>query len=232
MRCIPTEEGVSILQDIHSGVCGSHVGARTLVGKAYRKGFYWPTAASDADSLVCHCEGCQYFTHKNHVPTGQLQTIPITWPFSTWGLDLVGPFKVAKGRFTHMFVVVDKFTMWIKAKPVASITAGKTIDFISEIMHHFGISSNIITDNGTQFTAREFIGFCDDVGIKVNYASVSHPQSNGQVKRSNSMILQGLKPRIFDRLKPYAGKWMKDLLSVLCALRMTPSQATGQTHFP
>jgi transposase InsO family protein len=87
-------------------------------------------------------------------------------------------------------------------------------------------------DNGTQFTAREFIGFCDDVGIKVNYASVSHPQSNGQVKRSNSMILQGLKPRIFDRLKPYAGKWMKDLLSVLCALRMTPSQATGQTHFP
>jgi hypothetical protein len=29
------------------------------------------------------------------------------------------------------------------------------------------------------------------------------------VERSNSMILQGLKPRIFDRLKPYAGKWVK-----------------------
>jgi hypothetical protein len=35
---------------------------------------------------------------------------------------------------------------------------------------------------------------------------VSHPQSNGQVERSNDMILQGLKSRIFDRLKSYAGK--------------------------
>jgi hypothetical protein len=35
MRCIPTEEGCSILQDIHLGVCGSHTGARILVGKEY-----------------------------------------------------------------------------------------------------------------------------------------------------------------------------------------------------
>jgi transposase InsO family protein len=68
-------------------------------------------------------------------------------------------------------------------------------------MYRFGITNNIITDNGTQFIAREFIGFCDDVGIKANYVSVFHPRSNGQVKQSNYMIFQGLKPRIFDRLK-------------------------------
>jgi hypothetical protein len=45
------------------------------------------------------------------------------------------------------------------------------------------------------------------------------------------MILQGLKPRIFDKLKPYAGKWVKELPSVLCALRTTPSHATGRTPF-
>jgi hypothetical protein len=45
------------------------------------------------------------------------------------------------------------------------------------------------------------------------------------------MILQGLKPRIFDRLKPYAGKWVKELPSVLWALRTTPSRATGHTPF-
>ena len=67
--------------------------------------------------------------------------------------------------------------------------------------------------------------------IQVNYASVSHPQSNGQVERSNGMILQGLKPRIFDRLKPYAGKWMKETPSVLWALRTTPSRAMGKTPF-
>jgi hypothetical protein len=45
------------------------------------------------------------------------------------------------------------------------------------------------------------------------------------------MILEGLMPRIFDRLKSYAGKWVKELPSVLWALRMTPSRAMGHTPF-
>jgi hypothetical protein len=51
------------------------------------------------------------------------------------------------------------------------------------------------------------------------------------VERSNGMILEGLKPRIFDRLKPYAKKWVKGLPSVLWALRTTTSRATGHTPF-
>jgi hypothetical protein len=39
--------------------------------------------------------------------------------------------KAAKGRFTHIFVALDKFTKWIEAKPVASITAAKVVEFIS-----------------------------------------------------------------------------------------------------
>jgi hypothetical protein len=69
-------------------------------------------------------------------------------------------------------------------------------------MYRFGVPNNIITENETQFTVRKFKDFYVDLGIKVNYASVSHLQSNGQVERSNGMILQGLNPRIFNRLKP------------------------------
>jgi transposase InsO family protein len=124
---------------------------------------------------------------------------------------LVGPFKNAKGGFTHIFITVDKFTKWIEVKLVASITAAKAVEFIKEIMYWFHVPNNIITDNVTQFTAREFKDFCADSGIKINYASVSHLQSNGQVEHSNGMILHGLKPRISDRLKPYAIKWVKGL---------------------
>jgi transposase InsO family protein len=156
-----------------------------------------------------------------------LQTIPITWPFSTWGPDLVGPFKKAKGGFTHIFMAVDKFTKWMEVKLTTLITAAKAVEFIKEIMYRFSVPNNIITDNGTQFTMREFKDFYADSGIKINYASVSHPQSNSQVERSNGMILQALKPRIFDRLKPYAEKWVKELPLVWWALRITPSCATG-----
>jgi transposase InsO family protein len=98
---------------------------------------------------------------------------------------------------------------WIEAKLAASITVAKAVEFIKEIMYKFGMPNNIITDNVTQFTTREFKYFCADLGIKINYASVSHPHRNGQVEHSNGMILQGFKTRIFDRLKPYAAKWVK-----------------------
>jgi hypothetical protein len=77
---------------------------------------------------------------------------------------LVGPFKKAKGRFTHIFAVVVKFTKWVEVKPAASITTSKAKEFIKEIMYRFG----------TQFTVREFKDFCVDSGIKINYDSMSH----------------------------------------------------------
>jgi transposase InsO family protein len=88
---------------------------------------------------------------------------------------LVGPFKKAKGEFTHIFIAADKFTKWIEVKLAASITAAKAVEIIKEIMYTVGIPNNIITNNRTQFSAREFKDFCADSGIKINYASVSHP---------------------------------------------------------
>jgi hypothetical protein len=105
------------------------------------------------------------------------------------------------------------------------------VEFIIGILYWFGVPNNIMTNSGTQVTAREFKDFCVDSGVKINYASISHLQSNGQVEQSNSMILQGLKPRIFDRLKPYAGKWVKELSSVWWALHTTLSHATVHTPF-
>src|SRR5437773_2026461 len=45
------------------------------------------------------------------------------------------------------------------------------------------------------------------------------------------MVLQGVKSRVFDRLKPYAGKWARELPSVLWALRTSLSRATDESSF-
>nr|CAE01788.1 OSJNBa0039K24.7 [Oryza sativa Japonica Group] len=230
-RCISLEEGRQLLKDIHSGICGNHAAARTIVGKAYRQGFFWPTAVSDADKIVRTCEGCQFFARQIHLPAQELRTIPLSWPFAVWGLDMVGPFKKAVGGYTHLFVAIDKFSKWVEAKPVVTITADNARDFFINIVHRFGVPNRIITDNGRQFTGGVFKDFCEDFGIKICYASVAHPMSNGQVERANGMILQGIKARVFDRLKPYAGKWVQQLPSVLWSLRTTPSRATGQSPF-
>jgi hypothetical protein len=61
---------------------------------------------------------------------------------------------------------------------------------------------------------------------------VAHPRSNGQVERANGMILQGLKPRIFNDLNKFGKRWLVELpFSVIWSLRTTPSRATGFTPF-
>jgi transposase InsO family protein len=58
--------------------------------------------------------------------------------------------------------------MWIAVKPATSITTARVVEFVKEIMYMFGVPNNIITNNGTLFTAREFKDFCADSGIKSN----------------------------------------------------------------
>jgi hypothetical protein len=50
--------------------------------------------------------------------------------------------------------------------------------------------------------------FCDEYHIRVDWAAIAHPQINDQVEHANGMILQGLKPRIFDRLSKSGRKWI------------------------
>jgi hypothetical protein len=109
-RCIPIPQGRELLRDIHEGVCGHHAASCTLVGNAFRQGFYWPTAIANANEIVRTCEGCQFYTRKINLPAYALETIPITWPFAVWGLDIVGPLQKALGGYTHLLVAIDKFS--------------------------------------------------------------------------------------------------------------------------
>jgi transposase InsO family protein len=105
------------------------------------------------------------------------------------GLDLVGPLQKAPGDYTHLLVAIDKFSKWIEVRPLNSIRSEQAVAFFTNIIHRFGVSNSIITDNGTQFTGRKFLNFCEDHHIRVDWAAVAHPMTNGQVERANGMIL-------------------------------------------
>ena len=204
-RCVEPEKGVAILKDIHQGECGHHAASRSLVAKAFRHGFFWPTTLEDAKEIVKSCRGCQVFSSKQHLPASALKTIPLTWPFAVWGLDMVGPFKTACGGLTHLLVAVDKFTKWIEAKPIKKLNGPTAVTFITDITTRYGVPHSIITDNGTNFAKGALARFCATQGIRLDLASVAHPQSNGQVERANGLILSGIKPRLVIPLERSAG---------------------------
>jgi hypothetical protein len=133
-RCVSAEEGQEMLVEIHQGECGHHASSRALVAKVFRHGFYWPIALEQAEELVKRCNGCQRYANKIHMPAWALKTIPITWTFAVWGLDMVGNFKPAKGNMTHMLVMVDKFTKWIEAKPICKCDGRTAVKFLKDII--------------------------------------------------------------------------------------------------
>ena len=92
--------------------------------------------------------------------------------------------------------MVDKFTKWIEAKPVKTAEPGPVIEFKSGVVHRYDVPHSIITDNGTNFTSDEVKLWCSKMGIKIDYASVYHPQTNAQVERANGLIMSGIKPRL------------------------------------
>nr|AAQ56303.1 putative gag-pol precursor [Oryza sativa Japonica Group] len=70
-----------------------------------------------------------------------------------WGLDILGPFKAARGGYQHLYIAIDKFTKWPEAYPVIKINKHSALKFIRGITSRFRVPNRIITDNGTQFTS-------------------------------------------------------------------------------
>jgi hypothetical protein len=224
MQCITQEEGCELLMEIHGGDCGSHSSSCTLVGKAFRHGFYWPTALQDAAEFVKSCEACQFHGKQIHTPAQALQMIPPSWTFIVWGVDILGPFLMAVGGYRFLFIAIDEFTKWPEATPVISITQGVVVAFLKSIVCSFGVPSRIITDNGTQFKSQLFQEYCEGIGTQLCFASMAHPRSNGQAERANIEILRGLKTRTYDCLKKHGANWVNELPSVLWGTGPHPAE--------
>ena len=184
-----------------------------------------------AKEIVDKCEGSQFYSNMSHKPASALKTISLVWPFAVCGLDMVGPLRTGRSGYPHVLVAVDKFTKWIETKPIKNLDVGTAFSFIRELIFRYGVPHSIITDNGSNFDSEEFRAFCTSQGTRVDYASVAHPQSNGQAERANGLIHKGLKPSLMRDLKHAAGAWVDELPSVLWGLRTTPSRSTGRTPF-
>ena len=77
----------------------------------------------------------------------------------------------------------------------------------------------------------EMKAFCKQKGIRLDLASVAHPQSNGQAERMNQIVLAGIKPRLQVPLERTPGCWLDELPAVLWGIRTTPNRSTGYTPF-
>ena len=82
LRCVTPEMGQKVLEEIHEGVCNSHIGSRVLAVATIRIGYYWPSLREDTMSLVQKYDKCQKFTPVQQKPTTPLTPIISALPFA------------------------------------------------------------------------------------------------------------------------------------------------------
>nr|GEU98205.1 reverse transcriptase domain-containing protein [Tanacetum cinerariifolium] len=158
LRCVGPLQANYVLKEIHEGSCSMHASPRSVVAKALRLGYSWPTMHVDSKKLIRECNSCQVHHPVPRNPQQNLTPFTSPWPFYKWGLDIAGPFPK---------VSIDYFTKWIKAKPVATITGAQIKKFVCDNMVcKFGLPREIISNNEKKFRDNPFKDWCEKLCIR------------------------------------------------------------------
>ncbi|XP_016206026.1 uncharacterized protein LOC107646349 [Arachis ipaensis] len=227
LKCLDKDEAKEVMDEVHEGVCGNHIGRRALAAKIVRTGYYWPTMKRDCITKVKTCDNCQKHAPVATTPAEVLHSMEVSWPFYRWGLDILGPFPVAPGQVKFLLISIDYFSKWIEVQPLAKITAEKVRSFIwKNNICRFGIPKEIISDNGRQFTDNKLASFLNNFSIQHRFSSVEHPQTNGQAEAANRVILQAIKKK----LNNAKGKWAELIPEILWSYNTTIQSTTERKH--
>ncbi|XP_058751778.1 uncharacterized protein LOC131624876 [Vicia villosa] len=116
LKCVDASQALEILQELHEGISGQHLGGRSLARKALRAGYYWPTMQQNAREHVQKCDKCQRHADMHLAPPNELKSSSSPWPFSTWGMDLLGPFPVGSYQNKYLAIITDNGTQFTDRK--------------------------------------------------------------------------------------------------------------------
>lgn len=228
LRCVDRYEADLLMHEIHEGSFGTHPSGHTMAKKILRAGYYWMTMEADCYKHARKCHKCQIYADKIHVPPTALSVLSSPWPFSMWGIDMIGRIEPKASNGHHFILVaIDYFTKWFEAASYANVTKQVVVKFIkNHIICRYGVPSRIITDNGTNLNNKMMRELCDDFKIEHHNSSPYRPQMNGVVEAANKNI-----KKIVQKMVVTYKDWHEMLPFALHGYRTSVRTSTGATPF-
>ena len=225
--CLDRDSANQVMREVHAGVYGPHMGGHMLARKIMRTGYFWLTMETDCFQFVQRCTECQMYGDLIHVPPFKLHALTSPWPFSIWGIDIIGKIS-SKSPSGHEFILVaiDYFTEWVEATSYAKMNAAKVATFIKlHIIYKYRVPHELISDRGVHFMG-EVDTLLQRYGIQHHRSSACRPQTNGAVEAVNKNI-----KRILRKMIETSRDWSEKLPFTLWAYCTSFCTSTGDTPY-
>lgn len=193
-----------------------------------RRAYVWPGMRKYVAEFVATCPLCQVY--KDVKPEKEVGRMPIPpRPLHTWGIDLIGPFIPSlKHRNKYVMTCIDHLTGWVEAIPIPNKTNECVWQaFMENIVARYGLPEAIVTDNGGEFTAKDFDSFLKECGVKHLKTTPYHPQTNGRVERFNGTLKRILRKLVANN----EVTWEQRLPEALWAYRQTVHVSIGSSPY-
>ena len=179
---VPKAARGELLRRIHN----SHLGVNGCLNRA-RECLYWPGMTGDIKNHVSTCEACREYERSQSKETLKSHQTP-SRPWQYVAADL---FKLGGKSY---LVTSDYFSDFFELDHLRSTTS---VSVIRKLKAHFarhGIPEQLVTDNGPQFSSRDFLKFSSESDFDHRTSSPRHSQSNGKaesaVKEAKKILLK------------------------------------------
>ena len=222
---LPPELQHQVVFQTHWSLC--HL-ARDKVHEMLEKQFDWPGMRNEIGNILETCVECQRAQVrplKNKYP---LKPIRSFFPNQVVQFDHLKMKETEEGHI-GLLVIVDHFSKYLEAVPVKLMTANETAQILFEqwILRHSAPTGWFQSDRGCQFTADVTVSLMKLLSLEHRYSTPNHPQSNGQVERTNRTLILMVRKLLGEQPK----KWHLYIKNLVYAYNISRHQTTGFSPF-
>lgn len=224
---VPTESRHWLLNLAHNDEqYGGHLGIKKTFRKLIR--FWWPKMHQEVENYVKSCHECQQFKQPTGLPPGYLHSIPVSEIYEHIHIDIIGPMTASHQGNVYVITATDAFSKWAVAIPSQVVRTAELIKFVEDwILSVHGKPKRIVTDQGSQFTSKDWKAFISKLGIEHKLTSPYHPQSNGIDERVNGTLMRILRYYV----NKYQRDWDDHLKWSLYIYNNTVHDSTGYSPY-
>ena len=212
-----------ILHLVHD--CMGHFGIEKTIKRVATK-YFWLNLDNDVQNWVRSCTTCQC-RKAGKQPCAELKPMPVGLaPLSFLQIDHVT--VPSNGEFQHILVMQDRGTRWCEAVPCKTVSAAESARIIFENwICRYSQPQFLHSDRGGAFTSQLFSELTQLFGIKHNFSSPFHSQTNGLVEKTNSVLVRVLSRYVQDR----PDDWIKFLQPAVWAYRTAHHSSLGMSAY-